>query len=150
MTLADVRSADVARRFAAHPTNTPTISYGYTRSAFWLRLQVQNPGPQPIRRLLELGYAALSSVDVFQPGVDGTYETIATGSAHAFATRPYANHNFVFPVHLALGTSQVIYLRVQSPSSVLISARIWAPGPLLNTSAETMLCRLGISAWLPP
>ena len=127
LTLAEVREPDLDRRFVGVQKPAEALSYGFTRSAYWLRLDLRNPSEQPVDRILEIGFPLLSSVELHQPGAHGTWRSLATGAAAAFSTRPYPNRFFVFPLTLPAQSDQVIYLRIRSGSSILIPARLWEP-----------------------
>jgi diguanylate cyclase (GGDEF)-like protein/PAS domain S-box-containing protein len=127
MTLADIQKADVSANFNMHIPAAEALSFGYTHSAYWMRLNLSNPGDRPIERMLEIGYASLSNVQFYQPVASGAYDTLTTGSALPFATRPYKNRYFVFPVTLPAHSAQVYYLRIQSAGAMLVPARLWAP-----------------------
>lgn len=127
LTLADVLTPVMASRFSRGQTPTEALSYGFTRSAYWLRLDLRNDSSQPIERMLEISYPILSSIQFYQPKTDGSYQAIITGVATPFSTRPYPNRLFVFPLTLQAHTGQVLYLRIQTASSMLIPAKLWEP-----------------------
>jgi len=125
LTLADVQAPEVADRFVPAPGPAAALSRGFTRSAYWLRLTLRNATGQPVQRMPELGYPILSSIQFHSPGTKD--RSLATGVATSFSTRPYANRAFVFPVTLAAHSEQVVYLRLQSVSAMLVPAVLWEP-----------------------
>lgn len=125
LTLADVQQPDVAGRFKFGQAPASALSLGFTRSAYWLRLNLHNPTEQALQRMLEIGYPLLSSVQFYQPGPDGAYHAIRTGAAEPFASRPYAHRYFVFPLTLPAQANQVVYVRLQSTDSIVVPARLW-------------------------
>lgn len=127
LTLDDVQRPDLAGRFKAEQTSATALNYGYSRSAYWLRLTLRNAGDSPLERMLEIGYARLADVRFYQPTADGAYQTLSTGSIMPFSMRPYKNRFFVFPLRLPAHSEQVYYLRLQAVSSMLIPARLWEP-----------------------
>lgn len=128
LTLADVQAGPAAGRFVAAPESAPALNFGFTRSAYWLRLALHNASEQRVTRLLEVAYPVLSDVRFHRPDEDGTYRTLASGVVAPFSARPFPNRSFVFPVTLPPNSGQIVFLRVQSSSSMLIPARIWEPG----------------------
>jgi hypothetical protein len=100
LTLADMESDSVAGRFNNDVPAAQALSFGFTRSDYWLRFKLRNDTDRPTARMLETDYARLSDVQLHQPTGSGVYQTLATGSVFPFATRPYKNRNFVFPVTL--------------------------------------------------
>ncbi len=127
LTLDDIQKPDIANRFKAGQAPAAALNYGYSRSAYWLRLTLRNTSDLPLERLLEIGYARLADIQFHQPLADGSYQSLTTGSVMPFATRPYKNRFFVFPLLLPAHSEQVYYLRVQAMSSLLIPARLWEP-----------------------
>ncbi len=126
LTLADVQKPDMASRFKAGQAPAEALNYGYTDSAYWLRLSLSNTGDHPVERMLEIAYWGLANIQFYQPGTTGTYRSVITGAVMPFATRPYPNHYFVFPIVLPEHSSQTVYLWIQS-SPTVIPARLWTP-----------------------
>ncbi|MBK6638005.1 MAG: hypothetical protein IPG34_10215 [Rhodocyclaceae bacterium] len=127
LTLADVRKADIAARFKPSSTTKDALNYGITPSTYWLRLSLKNGGDQPIERFLEIAYARLLTVDFYKIAPGQTDQVIESGYGKPFDSRVYKHRFFVFPVTLAPQTEHVIYLRVQSRTSLEIPAKLWKP-----------------------
>ncbi|HUX91275.1 MAG TPA: 7TM diverse intracellular signaling domain-containing protein [Gallionellaceae bacterium] len=127
LTLHDVQQADVAARFKMDAPAGDALSFGYTRSAYWLRLALRNTGNLPLERMLEVGYAGLSSVEFYQPAAGGTYQLVSTGSALPFSSRAYKHRHFVFPLTLPAHAEQVYYLRIQAAGAMLVPGKLWTP-----------------------
>jgi signal transduction histidine kinase len=126
LTFADVQKPDVASRFKGDNSPAAALNYGYTDSAYWLRLSLSNTGDRPAVRMLELDNPELEHIQFFQPDKDGAYRSVVTGGVLPFATRPYLNNNYVFPITLEEHSRQVFYLRINS-HRVTIPARLWTP-----------------------
>ncbi|TXT35165.1 MAG: hypothetical protein FD135_5055 [Comamonadaceae bacterium] len=124
LTLADVQKLEVASRFKADQTPADALNYGYTDSAYWLRLSLSNTGDKPVERMLEIAYSGHAHIQFHQPDASGAYQTVSTGALLPFATRPYPNHYFVFPLVLPEHSNQVVYLRIHT-SPIIILARLW-------------------------
>lgn len=124
MTLQEVRQADAAKRFG--PASEDDLSLGYSRSAYWLKVELQNKGPSATR-LLEIANSGLAHLDLWSPQTDGRYQVQRTGNLHPFATRPYAHRYFVFPLQFASGSVQSIYLRLESIGPLQAPSRLWTP-----------------------
>lgn len=127
LTLAEVQTPAIAAQFVAgHPHGQP-LAYGTTTTPFWFRFRLQNPTEQPLQRIIEIDFPRISDIQLHQPLPDGGYQTQQTGAAYPFATRPYANRNFVFPVTLPPRSEQAYYFRLQSNTDLLVPAQIWSP-----------------------
>ena len=127
LTLADVQKKDVASSFKAAPKAKDALSFGYTRSAYWVRVTLNNPGDLPIERWLEISYARLSDVQFYQVDTNGVYLATMTGNIAPLSTRPYMNRNYVFPLTLPAHSTLSYYLRLQSTASLIVPARLWQP-----------------------
>jgi len=133
LTLKDVM--EPARAGAFRPPASPSsaaLGFSYTRSAVWLRLPLANPGNQPVQRVLEINYALLAHIDFYAPDAQGIYQVTQTGYARPYASRPYPGRYPVLPITLPPQSQQVVYLRVETPNSLNIPARMWEPHALQN------------------
>ena len=126
LTFAEVQKPDIASRFNGVNTSESALNYGYTNSAYWLRLSLSNSGDRPVERMLELSNPELEQIQFFQPDAVQGYKTVLTGGVLPFATRLYPNNNFVFPIKIEGHASQVFYLRIKS-RHVTIRSRLWTP-----------------------
>ena len=127
LTLDDVLQPAVQARFAEPGSTTRPLNFGFSRSAFWLRLVLRNDSSVPVDRLIEINFPLLSHVDFHQPLASGGYASVATGAALPFSTRAYPNRFFVFPVALPANARHVVYVRVASENAILIPAELWEP-----------------------
>lgn len=127
LTQTDVQKAEIAARFKTDFPAAEAISFDYSRSAYWLRLILRNTSDHPLERMLEIGYPLLSNVQFYQPMASGAYQSITTGLALPFATHPYPNRYFVFPITLSAHSDSVYYLRIQATDAIIVPARLWEP-----------------------
>ncbi len=125
LTLADVRQPAVSARFKGDLAPAPALNYGFTPSAYWLRLSLKNSADHPVDRLLEISFVRIGSIDFHQLNNDVVVQSVSTGFLAPFASRPYRNRLFVFPVTLSPHTDLVVLLRVQSKASLQVPAVLW-------------------------
>ena len=125
LNFADLQSPGEALRFSESESTAEALNFGYTRSVYWLRLTVANPGGQALQRMLEIRYPGLTSIELYRPDAEGRFEPVSTGSVMPFSGRPYANRFFVFPLTLSAHTKQTLYLRVASNGPISIPAYLW-------------------------
>ncbi len=128
LTLADLRGQNSAQPVAWRAVSAPEVNYGYSPSAYWLRLHLRNSGETPVNRLIELRHWGLEQIEFHQTGADGAARSVVTGSLTPFGSRPYAHRYFVFPITLTAHAEQWVYLRVQS-TPVIVPAVLWEPEP---------------------
>ena len=127
LSFAEVSSASQAQNFKLQFPAAESIEFGFTRSAYWLRLRLSNQSKVPEVRFLEIAYPLLTKIELFQPKVDGSVQRKMTGCDLPFATRAYPNRNFVFPLTVPAESEQVIYLRVFAIDALVIPAKLWQP-----------------------
>jgi two-component system, sensor histidine kinase LadS len=125
--LSDVMQPEWAAKFTSGHPPAASLIYGFTRSAYWLRLRIQNPYDYPIERLLDINYARLADVQLHKltPGAEPQHWL--TGTNMPFVTRPYANRGFVFPITLAPHMEHTLYLKVKAVAALEIPATLWEP-----------------------
>ena len=121
----DFSLADVKRRAAEFvllpDPGDAAINFGYTSSAWWLRLDFVAAPDASREWLLEVAFPTLDSVEYFGPGG----ERLSAGDRLPFAARPLGHRNFVFPVHLGEAGSGTVWLRVASEGTVTIPLQLW-------------------------
>lgn len=127
LTLSDVLTPAVASQFKENKPSAAALNYGYSRSAYWLRLALRNESALPRELMLEVSQPSLGSVQLYQGLADGRYQATSTGMTGPFLTRSYANRQFVFPLTLPAHSSQLVYLRIQSINPTYIPATLWTP-----------------------
>lgn len=125
LTLADVQSPEQQTRFQGDQPPGSALAMGFTRSAFWLKLQLSNSSDAPLQRFLVVENPRVSHVQASIPQADGSYKTFATGSDVPQSSKVYPNRNFVFPLSLPAHAEQVVYLRVQSSIGLLVPLQLW-------------------------
>lgn len=110
-----------------------SLTPGYSVAAYWLRLQLHNPGSAPQLRWLLLRPARLESVSLYQsgPASEGLF-TRRAGTDQPFAARELPLRESAFAVTLAPGERQTLWLRVASRSAIALDLSLWQPEALLR------------------
>lgn len=141
--LSDVRSAEMAARFRYQASPSASFALGFTRSAYWFRLELGNAGDQPLTRLLVVDNPRISLVDAYVPDGQGGYRAWLTGADRPQSGKVYNNRNFVFPLHLPAHTQQVVYLRVESSIGLHVPLQLWTADALRSYEREDDMARAG-------
>ncbi|MCD9116084.1 7TM-DISM domain-containing protein [Pseudomonas bijieensis] len=136
-TQASLRLEQVAQlpdtQFNAATASWPT--QGYSRSAFWLKVQLTNSSPVACSRLLVVGAPRLEDIRIYQPGRDAH-----AGVAYPLAEWPQPTvRQPAFPVTLAAGQNVTLYVRVASNFQMLLEPQLWAEPALLRSQQRTYL-----------
>ena len=100
------------------------INFGYSHSAYWLRLVTDTSAPAPNDLLLEVGFPSLDHVE-FYSEAGGHWEKLEAGDLMPFAARPIAHRNFVFPLHNHQIGLHTVYLRINSSGTLTMPLRLW-------------------------
>jgi signal transduction histidine kinase len=122
-----VRRPEVSRAFQGGHEANLALNIGYTNSPWWVQVTLHNSSANTVDRMLEIANSRLTSVHFYAPNAPISEPSILTGSLEPFASRPYANRFFVFPIKLAPHSETTLYLRLESSSAMSIPATLWTP-----------------------
>lgn len=102
-----------------------TANLGYSDSAFWFKVQL--PAWEQGKRILEIGYPLLGSIDLHAFAADGSAVfSHELGADRRFGDRPIFHYNFVLELDRAVSGGTVL-MRVQTRSAVQVPIGLWAP-----------------------
>lgn len=99
---------------------------GYSKSAFWFKLNISNATAAPLTRWVSIQPSRLQDVRLYTRQ-DGTWLRQDAGSHIPFAQHPITATGALFPLQLAAGESATVYLRVASSTAILIDPTLWEP-----------------------
>ncbi|WNW13316.1 sensor histidine kinase [Pseudomonas sp. DTU_2021_1001937_2_SI_NGA_ILE_001] len=120
----------VERAGVFRPLGEPTLNAGYSRSAFWLKVDLAYLPRDPQRHadwLLELAYPPMDHVDVYLLDAQGERRLEwKTGDMLPFASRQIRQSNYLFELPLAPGQAMTAYVRVASNGSVQAPLNLWS------------------------
>jgi two-component system, sensor histidine kinase LadS len=134
VSIADASSPALAEAFHRH--SKAVLNAGYSRSVFWLRVDLNyrpqaRSGQQPW--LLEIAYPPLDQIELYLPDGQGGFQLAQrTGDSLPFASRQMAQNNYVFTLNLQPNEPQRLYLRVQSQGSIIVPLTLWSPTAYLE------------------
>jgi hypothetical protein len=110
------------------PSQDEVPNYGFTDSAYWVRLPMENPTDQTVERLLEVGFANMHFVDLYIPSPNGTDFTVKqTGALRPFASRDIAHPRIVFDVAIPPESQESFYLRFENGASMTLPLSLSGP-----------------------
>ncbi len=124
----DIQQVQALPVDAFTPVRGRYANLGKNDSSWWFRIDLDNRSGIALRGYLEIDYALLDDLRLFQRQALGGFTQQTAGDLSGFAERPVQVHNFWFPLTLETG-AQVLYLRVQSSSTLFV--------PLYFASLET-------------
>lgn len=133
-TIDDVRAQAAAGHFKPH--HKDTLNAGYSRSVFWLKIDLHYRPTNPAAQrtwLLELAYPPLDRLDLYSPDAGGGYRLVRqTGDALPFASREIRQNNYLFDVNFTADQAQTLYLRLQSEGSIQAPVTLWSSTAFLE------------------
>lgn len=98
-------------------------NFGFSRSVFWVRMQVRSETHPGKHNLLEIGYPVLDHIKLFVVTPIGGVLSRESGDILPYSSRDVDYRNVVF--ELPPVDSATIYLRIESQSSIRFPIRIW-------------------------
>lgn len=120
--------------------HSSTLNFGMSKSAFWIKIKVQNINHPALKWFLELGYTHLDDIQFFKLMPDGHFHMIKTGDYQPFNSREYNHPNFIFLLHQELHSIQTYYLRIVSEGNIKIPLSIQTQQSLIrNIHKNTLL-----------
>ncbi len=130
--LDDVRAPGQAKFV---PSQQKHPNFGFTRSAYWARFQMENPSTQPLIVYLEAGYSNLDLIDFYFPDHKGQYQHKQAGDQVPFATRDINYRLPVFVVDVPPGV-HTYYVRVKTEGVNQIPLQVWSPASFHSKRAS--------------
>jgi PAS domain-containing protein len=138
LTIGEVSSAAYASKFI--PSQVEVPNYGYTESAYWVRLRFDNQTKQTMEWLLEDGYANTQYADLYLPSTNGNgFEVRQTGSLRPVSTRDIPYPNIIFSLNIPPQSQPIFYLRFQSGASMTLPLTLWTKDAFIVNSAHSMM-----------
>ncbi|MBD9517843.1 hybrid sensor histidine kinase/response regulator [Pseudomonas sp. PDM22] len=126
--IAEISSPALAASFRHHERDV--LNAGYSRSVFWLRLDLDyqpKASSDPANWLLELAYPPLDKLDLYLPDGQGGFKLAQrTGDTLPFDSRPIRQNNYLFDLKLEPGKPLRVYLRLESQGSIQAPLTLWS------------------------
>ena len=133
-TIDDIRAQAAAGHFKPH--DKATLNAGYSRSVFWLKIDLNYRPTNPATQrtwLLELAYPPLDHLDLYLPDAAGAYRLARqTGDALPFDSREIRQNNYLFDLNFTPDQPQTLYLRLQSEGSIQAPVTLWSSTAFLE------------------
>lgn len=132
--IAEISSPALAASFRRHERDV--LNAGYSRSVFWLRLDLDyqpKASSDPANWLLELAYPPLDKLDLYLPDGRGGFALAQrTGDTLPFDSRPIRQNNYLFDLKLEPNQPLRVYLRLESQGSIQAPLTLWSPKAYLE------------------
>ncbi len=119
LSLDDVRSDSRRQQFAPLPRGK--AAFGVSSSAWWVRLEVQNPGSEAVSWVLDVSHNPIDYLDSYEIQPDGAVVTQLAGDHRPFELQRPPSETFNFSYLTAPGASSEIYLRFAYEAAGIIN-----------------------------
>lgn len=123
LTYAQVVAAWKNGQFTVIPPDS--LNLGITPSAYWARLQIDNPSDTPRRVILSHDYAPTDDVRLYTGPDPG--DVWVAGDSAALPDGTWRSRVAAFEIDLPPQSSQAVYLRVATESNLNMELSLWPP-----------------------
>jgi signal transduction histidine kinase len=111
------------------------LSLGYSSSAWWIRVNIDNPGPAR-KRWLVIGYPLLNDVTVYQIRNNLITRKMIGGTLRPAPDDVIRSHQLLFPLEFDTNGKETLLLRVKSGTSLLLPMSLEKTAPLINDGSR--------------
>ena len=122
--------------------HTRFVNEGKNHSVWWLQFALHNTGNVPVQGVLQVDYALLDQLHLYQQTPDGTLREQTGGDYQPFDERPVGVSKHWFALELTPGVHRFM-LRVDSSSTVFIPLH-YASWPASSAQLETSMLLHGL------
>ncbi|MFV1997223.1 MAG: PAS domain S-box protein [Acidiferrobacterales bacterium] len=130
LTINDITRPEYRDKYRTFDKNQPGL--GYSRSVFWIRLQLKNESGQ-IRWLLDQRFANTNYLDLYVAGQDGrTWKVTRSGNLRSYASRDIPHRRIIFKLPLNPGQERTVYLRFQNQAAIKLNFWLWSEPAFAN------------------
>lgn len=112
-------------------------SFGFSHSAYWLRLDVKNGMSDPSKTLVVINYPLLDSLDFYLVDGSDVIKRSKVGDLRPFANRELYHPSFVFRLPQEAGEVGRIYIRVESQGTMVFPLELWQEKPFYEHTSKT-------------
>lgn len=121
------------------PAPNMGTNFGFSRSAWWLRLTVSNTDAADRHVMLREDYPLIDYLDLWAPDHDGAWRHTATGDRTVFSTREFAHRDFIFELDLPAQSRRTFYVRGASDGPVDLDLTLYDAHALIGALSREQL-----------
>lgn len=109
-----------------------SANFGFSASAWWVRLSLGNPGAHAQQVLLRQDYPLIDWLELWAQDAAGAWQVRRTGDRTPFASREVRHRDFIFSLDLPPGSQRTYYLRYASGGPINIALSLYSPQALIE------------------
>ncbi|ERP91661.1 diguanylate cyclase [Marinobacter sp. ES-1] len=102
-----------------------SVSLGYGGDVYWFRVSLRNARAAEALTFLEISYPVLDHIELYRASAANPEQPLVLGDKQPFHERPIHHRNFVVPIAIAPDTTETLYLRVETTSSMQVPLTLW-------------------------
>jgi diguanylate cyclase (GGDEF)-like protein len=121
------------------PVPSKGANIGFSHSAWWVRLTLDNTEAKNLQLLLRQDYPLIDYIDLWSPQDDGSWRQLKTGDRRNFSTREFAHRDFLFALDLPASARRTYYLRFSSSGPIDISLSLYEQRALVGAISREQL-----------
>jgi len=112
-------------------------NFGFSESAYWFSLSINNDGSKPLDLYLHLDYPLIDKVHIFIFDNKVLEQQYLVGDKFEFNQRPVNHPTFLLPFKLNQKQTKQIFLRVETTGSLQVPLIIWQKEAFLIESQSS-------------
>jgi EAL domain-containing protein (putative c-di-GMP-specific phosphodiesterase class I)/GGDEF domain-containing protein len=112
------------------------VSFGFSHSPFWLRLNINNAEIKTKNLVFEIAYPLLDDVTFYVMQQNGTIRSLNIGDSKPFYPRDIEHPNMLIRFQLKAGQNVDLYARVQTKGSMILPVKIWQENHFFESAAK--------------
>lgn len=120
-------------------SNSETPNFGFTHNVVWARYHIVPSDDAFEQAFLVIGYPLLDQVDVHIFKEGGKIHHYHVGDRLPFKERPIQHRNFLLPLSLQPDSQYVIYVRIETTSSLQFPISLWDQTRFWESDDSNML-----------
>ncbi len=99
-------------------------NFGFSKSRFWLKLEVQNIRSEKLDWFLEYNFPLIDEVEIYGKNIPNSTKT-RLGDSFPFDDRNRDYRNIIFPLEENPNSTSTYYIRLQSESTIPLSLQAY-------------------------
>ncbi|MDX1696111.1 MAG: ATP-binding protein [Ketobacteraceae bacterium] len=136
LSIEEVSSQAYADMF--EPSEKAAPGFGFSTSAYWARVDINQKTDREQGWMLELSYAPMQWIDVYTITEKGEKRHQRGGSGLPFDERPYAHHKHIFELRLPEDSVTTLYVRIDGETSKNLPLRLYRADVFAQASSQEL------------
>jgi len=108
-------------------SNQKILNLGFTRSNYWIKLNIISKSQKVKDWFLELAYPHIDHVAFYNLEADGQYRISQSGDSMPFSNREIDYHHCVFRIRTLPNQRITLFLNVKTEGSLQLPLNLWTP-----------------------